>query len=141
MVYGHLKESLFLVSVEVHRQHAVHTCHTQQVGNELGGNAHTGLALTVLTGPSKIGNHGVHGPGRGSFGGVNHQQELHQVVGTRKGALHQVHIAIADALKIANLEFPIREIGDFELSEGDAEAVAELFGKVLRLRTAEDFEI
>ena len=63
MVNGYIKESLDLVGVQVHRDHTVHASSTQQVGNELGTDAHTGFVLTILTGPSEVGDDGVDGAG------------------------------------------------------------------------------
>ena len=36
MIYGNIKESLYLVGMQVHRDDAVHTSYAQQVGYQLG---------------------------------------------------------------------------------------------------------
>nr|AFN57676.1 hypothetical protein [uncultured bacterium r_02] len=80
MVDGNVEETLYLVGVQVHRDDTVHTSHTQQVGHQLGADAHTGLVLTVLSGPSEVGDNGVDGSCGGSLGGIDHQEQFHQIV-------------------------------------------------------------
>ena len=80
MIHWHIEESLDLVSMQVHRNDTVDTSHTQKVGYEFGADTDTWLVLTILSGPSELGDDGIDGAGRGTLGGINHQQQFHQVV-------------------------------------------------------------
>ncbi|MNF63929.1 hypothetical protein D3C84_456470 [compost metagenome] len=59
VVYGDIEEALDLLGMQVNGQHAIHTHAGEEVGDDLGGDGHTGGAdAAVLTGITKVGNNG-----------------------------------------------------------------------------------
>ena len=117
MIDGYIEESLNLVGMQVHRDDTVHTCHTEQVGNELGSDGYTWLVLAVLTSPSEIGDDSIDGAGRGSLGCVDHEQQLHQIVRVGEGALHEEDVASTNTLLIRNSELAVRKLRDLKLTK------------------------
>ena len=130
MVYRHIEEALNLVGMQVHGDDTVHTGHTEQVGHQLGTDAHTRLVLAVLAGPSEIRNHGDDAVGGGTFGCVNHQKELHQVVGVGKCALHKKHIAPSDRILVGNGKLTVGEVGNLEVAQRTAKVLADFLCQV-----------
>ena len=120
MVYRNIEETLNLVGMQVHRDEAVDTCHAQQVGHQLGADAHSGLVLAVLSGPAEVGDDGNDVAGGGTFGRVDHQKKLHQIVRIGKSALHKEYITAANGLFVGNRKFTVGEAGDDEVAEGTA---------------------
>ena len=66
-----------------------------------------GLVLAVLTGKTIVRNHRDDLLGRGTLGGINHQQQLEKVVGGRDGGLDDEDRATADGVFIGRLEFSV----------------------------------
>ena len=112
MIDRNIEETLNLVGVQVHGDHTVNTSSAEQIGHQLGTDAYTGFILTVLAGPSEVGDNGIDGTGRSALGCINHQQQLHQIVGTGEGALNQEDVATADTFLVRNSKLSIREFGD-----------------------------
>ena len=80
MVDRHIKETLNLIRMQIHRDEPVQTGHTQQIRNHFRPNGDPRLIFPVLTRPSEIRNNGNDRMCRSTFGGIHHQQEFHQVV-------------------------------------------------------------
>ena len=80
MIDGNIKESLYLVGMQVHGDQTVDTSGTEQVGHKFCTDAHTRLVLPVLTCPSEIRDDSVDALCRSTLGGINHKQQLHQIV-------------------------------------------------------------
>ena len=80
VVHGDVEEALDLVGVQVHGQHPVGAGGGDQVGHQLGGDGVAGLGLAVLAGIAEVGDHGGDPAGGGPLEGVDHHQQLHQVV-------------------------------------------------------------
>ena len=79
---------------------------------------------------------------RGStLGGINHQEQLHQVVRVGERALHQEHIAAADALFIAYFKFAVGKAGYSEVAQRTSEFLTNLFGQVTRCGTRKNHEV
>ncbi len=131
VIHGDVEEALLLVGVQVHGDEAADAGHGEHVCHEFGADGHAGLVLAVLTCPSEIGDDGVDAAGGGALGGVDHQQELHEVVAVGEGALHEEDIATADALFVADAEFAVGEVCDVDLALGHAQAFADFLGEVL----------
>ena len=138
MVYGNIEESLNLVSVQVHRDNAVYTGTTQQVGHQFGANAHTWLVLAVLTCPAEVGDHGVDVAGRCALGGIDHQEQLHQVVRIGEGALYQEHITATDGLLVRDRKLAIGKFGENQIAQRTIQTCADFLCKVSRACTRED---
>ena len=141
MIYRNFKETLFLISVKIHRDQAVDSGHAQHVGHQLGTDRNTGLAFAILSRPTVVGYHCIDGARRSSFGSVHHQQKLHQIVGRGERALYQKDVASSNRLLIANLKLAVREISDAHISELAAQVVADFFGQITSLCAREYFEV
>ena len=117
VVYGDVEEALDLVGVEVHCDHAVDSGGCQKVSDEFGGDWHTRFVFAVLAGPAEVRHHGDDRGCRCALGGVDHQQEFHEVVGVGECGLHEIDLAAADGFLERNLEFAVGEILDVHLAE------------------------
>ena len=141
MIYRNFKESLLLIGVEIHGDHAINAGYAQHIGDQLGSDGNTGLAFAVLTGPTVVGYHGIDSTRRSTFGRIDHQQKLHQVVGRGKRALYEKDVAASNRLLIANLKLAVREISDAHISELAAQIVTDFLGQITCFRAREDFEV
>ena len=90
MVNRNIEETLNLVSMQIHRNQTVDTCHTQQVSY------HTWLILAVLSCPTEIRYHSNNLTCTGTLCSVNHQQQLHKVIAVGKCRLYQIHVTSSD---------------------------------------------
>ena len=125
MVDRYVEEALYLVGMEVHGDHAVYAGGGEQVAHELGGNRHAGLVLAVLAGPAEVGYHGDGALGRCALAGVDHQQQLHEVVAGGEGALYQVDFAAAYRLFKRNFKLAVGKVLYVHLAELYAEVFAD----------------
>ena len=92
MVDRNVKEPLDLVGVQVHRDDAVDSHGLQHVGRDLGSDGHARLVFPVLAREAEIRNHGDDLVRGSALGGVNHQEQFHQVVAGRERGLHDKHV-------------------------------------------------
>jgi hypothetical protein len=109
VVYRKVEEALDLAGVQVAGHQAVGAGGRHQVGDQLGGDAHPRLVFAVLAGVAEVGHHRGYVLGRGPAGGVDHQEQFHQVFGRRAGRLHDEHFAPPDRLVEARRQFPVAE--------------------------------
>ena len=107
MVDGDVEESLNLVGVEVHADDPVGSGGLYHVGNYLGGDGDMGFVFAVLAGESVVGDDCHDFLRRGALGGVDHQQQLKEVVGRRNGGLDDEDGATTDGVFIRGLEFTV----------------------------------
>ena len=107
MVDGDVEESLYLVGMEVHADDPVGSGGLYHVGNHLGGDGDMGFVFAVLAGESVVGDDGHDFLCRGALGGVNHQQQLKEVVGRGDGGLDDEDGATADGVLIRGLKFAV----------------------------------
>ena len=117
VIHRDVEEALDLVGVQVARHHAVHSGGPQQIGHQFGADRYTGFVFAVLAGPAEIGDDGNDLVSRCAFGGIDHQQQFHQVVGGRKGGLDEEAGGSPYTFGIGRLEFTVAETGDFRQSE------------------------
>src|SRR6185369_17787787 len=81
VVDGNVEEALDLVGMQVHGQHAIHADGFEHVGHDLGADRHAGGArAAVLARVAEVGNHRGDAPGRCALEGIDHDEELHQVL-------------------------------------------------------------
>ena len=137
MVDGYVEEALYLVRVEVHRYQAVDACNRQQVGHELRTYRDARLVFTVLACPAKVRYNSHDAFGRRALGGVNHQQQLHQVVRVGEGGLNQEHVCSPDGLLVRHGKLAIRKVGNVHLTQGAAQACANFLCQVSRISARE----
>ncbi len=142
MVHRNVEEALNLGRVQVHYQGAIGPSGGEQVGNQLGGDGNTGLVFAVLAGISKVRNHGGDASRRGALEGVNHQQELEQMLVHRiAGGLHQENIGAAHVFHNLHVDFAVRKAGDVGLPARHVEEGADLIGKRNIGGAGEDLEL
>lgn len=116
--------------MKIHGDQTVDAGDAEQVGNELGADRYTGLVLAVLAGPTEVGDDGHDAVGRCTFGGINHQQELHKVVGVRERGLYEEYVASADGLLVADSEFAVSEVRDHQIAKGAAQTGTDFLGQI-----------
>lgn len=80
VVYGHVEEALDLTGMEVHGDDVVAASRLQHVCHELGGDGCTALVFLILAGVGEVGDYGSDASCRGSFAGINHDEEFHESV-------------------------------------------------------------
>ena len=112
MIHRDVEEALDLGGVEVHGQHAVRTGLGDEICHQLGRDGVAALGLAVLTGVAEIGNDGGNASGGGAAEGVDHDEQLHQVVvDGLAGGLDHENIAAADGLVDGNGDLAVCESG------------------------------
>src|SRR6266446_3169087 len=113
VVDRHVEEALDLAGVQVDRQHARGAGGGDQVGHQLGADRHARRDLPILTGVAVVGYHRRDAPRRRPFEGVEHQEQLHQVVvAGRAGGLDHEHIAAAHVLGDLDLHLAVDVAAD-----------------------------
>lgn len=119
VVHGDVEVADGLARVEVAGQHAVGAGLRDEVGHQLGGDgAAAPLHLPVGPGVAEVGDDGGDVLGGGPPAGVDHDEELHEVlVGGRAGGLHQEHVAATHALLQLHVDLAIREPLDLDLAQ------------------------
>src|SRR5439155_1233995 len=126
VVDRHVEEALDLAGVQVDRQHARGTGGRDQVGHQLGADRHARRDLPVLAGVAVVGYHCRDAPRRRPFEGVEHQEQLHQVVvAGRAGGLDHEHIAAAHVLGDLDLHLAVAETPDLGLAERHVDVAAD----------------
>lgn len=86
VVHRDVEEALNLRGVQVHRDDMIGARHREHVGHQLGADWSARFVLLVLAGVRKARNDGRHTRSRSNLAGVDHDQQLHQIV---------VHLATA----------------------------------------------
>ena len=110
MINRYIEETLNLVGMQVHRDETVDACHAEQVCYKFGTDADTRFVLAILTSPSEIWNDSHDATGAGTLGGINHQQQLHQIVAVREGRLYKEHIMATNGLLKRHCKFSIGKV-------------------------------
>ena len=142
IVHRNVEEALDLGGVEVHGQHAVSAGGGDHVCHQLGGDGIAGLGLTILTGVAEIGDHGGDPAGGCAAQGVDHHQQLHQVVVDGfAGGLNHEHVAAADSLIQRNGNLAVGEALDLRLAQLGTHHAADFLCQRLVCVAAEDFDI
>ena len=118
VVHGDVEVADGLARVEIAGQHAVGAGLRDEVGHQLGGDGLAALHLPVSPGVAEVGDDGGDVLGGGPPAGVDHDEELHEVlVGWRAGGLHQEHVAAAHALLQLHVDLAVREPLDLDLAQ------------------------
>ena len=130
VVDGNVEEALLLVGMQVHGDEAVDAGHAEHVGHELGADGHAGLVLAVLTCPSEVGDDGVDGTCRGALGGINHQEQLHEVVAVGERALHEEDVAAAYRLLVADGKLAVGELRHLQFTQRAAQTLADFLCQI-----------
>ena len=141
VVDGYVEKTLDLVGVEVHGHNAVGAGSLKEVGDEFGGNGYAGFVFAVLPGVAIVGNNGGDVSCGGSFGGVDQQEEFHEVVGGGKGRLDEKYVAAAHGFVDDGLHFAVAESQYGLVAEGIAIVIGNFIGEVSGLLPAEQFNV
>ena len=97
--------------MQVHGQHPVCPCGGEHIGHQLGADGVAALSLAVLPGIAEIGHDGGDPGGGGPAEGVDHDEQLHEVVVYRAaGGLDDEHIAAADGLVDGDGDLPVGKL-------------------------------
>ena len=107
MVYRYVEEALDLISMKIHRDQTVDACCGKHVSHELGADAHTRFVFAILASPAEVGDDSDDVACRRALGSINHQQQLHEVVGVGEGALYEEDILTTNRLLIGDSKLTV----------------------------------
>lgn len=128
--------------MEVHGEDAVGSGGGEEVCDELCGDGVVGLGLAVLAGVAEIGNDGGDASGGGAAAGVDHNEELHQVVVDRiTGGLDKKNVRAAHRFVKGNGDLSIGEVRYLHISQPDAHVAANVLRELSVGVAAEDLRI
>ena len=117
--------------MEVQGQHPIGPGGGNQVGHQAGRDGNPGLVFLVGAPVAVVRDDGGDAAGRRPLAGVNHNQQLHQVVvGGRHGGLDDEHVALADVLADTDEGVVIGELERLALAQGDAQVAAHVLGQL-----------
>ena len=131
VVHRLVEEALDSVLVQVDRDNVVSTGGGEQVGDELRRDRLARSGLAILAGVAVMRDDGAHAVGARALGGVDHDEQLHQVVvdveaiGARAHGLHDEHVRTAHAFEIARVDFAVRELLKLHITQGNAQFVSD----------------
>src|SRR5437867_1262581 len=112
-------------AVVTHRQGAVGAGDRDQIGDQLGRDRGAGLILAVLACVAEVGHHRRDAARRGALGRVQHDEQLHEVLGRGAGGLDDEHVAAADVLVDPHRHLAVLEALDFGVAERRLELLAD----------------
>ncbi len=113
--------------MQVHCKHPVGARDGDEVGAQLGGDRLARLDLAVLPRVAVVGNDRRDPPGRRALEGVDHDEQLHQVVVDRPaGRLHDEHVGAAHRLADVHRDLPVGKVPDLALAERQPEVAGDL---------------
>ena len=142
VIQGNVEEALNLAGVQVHGQDTVGAGHGDHVGHQLGGDGIAALGLAVLTGVAEVGDDGGDAAGGSTAAGIDHDQQLHQVViDGLAGGLNQENVGAADGLLQGNGSFAVGKSLHNTLAHGQAQLLADGLSKLLVGVAAENLDI
>ena len=130
VIHRYVKESLNLISMQIHGNQTVDTCNAEEVSNEFRSDAYTWLVLPVLTCPSEVRHYSIDLSCRSTLCCINHQEELHEIVRVWECTLHEEYVASANTFFVRYCKLSIRELGNLQLTEWTTEACTYLFCKI-----------
>jgi len=130
MIHGNIEETLNLSCVEIHCQDPISTGSGNHVGDKLCGDRVTALGLAILTGIAKIGDDCGNTAGRSAAAGVDHNQQLHQmVIDGLAGRLNEKNVSTADSFFQGDGGFAVCKGTNGALSELNTKLIANGLGK------------
>ena len=126
VIQRNVEEALNLGGVEIHGQNAVGTGGGEHVGHQLGGDGVTGLGLPILAGVAKVGDDGSDTAGGRTTAGVDHHQQLHEIViDGFAGGLDEEHVGTADGFLQGDGSLSVGKVGHNGLTHGYAQLFAD----------------
>lgn len=118
VIDGDVEESLDLGGMEIHGNNVVGTSNGEHVGDQLGSDGGARLVLLVLASIGEARNDGSDAAGRGSLAGIDHDQELHEVVvDLAASGLDNEDILVTDRLSDGDRGLLVGVLEDNDLGE------------------------
>src|SRR5277367_2215373 len=120
VIHRNVKVALNLRRVQVESQGAACAGSFQQVGDELCGYRDARFVFAVLAGVAVIREHRSDAPSRCTFEGVDHQEQLEQMIVNGIAArLHDEHVGAAHVFENLKINFTIAKASEFCFSQRD----------------------
>ena len=142
MVDRHREEPVHLRGVQGHGDHPVGAGGDQHVRDQPAADREPGGVLLVRARVGVVGDHRGDLLRRGAAGGVEHQEQLHEVLlGRRHQRLDDVDVALAAVRLELRLQAVVAEPGQLDRAELDAERVADGGGEGAVGAAAEDDDL
>ena len=142
VVDRHREEAVHLRRVQRHREHPVGARGRDQVGHQPAADRDARRVLLVRARVRVVRDHGGDLRRGRPAGGVQHEQQLDQVVLHRRDQrLDDVDVALAAVLAQLHLDAVVAEPGDVRRREVDAEVGADLLGELDVGATGEDDDV
>jgi len=130
VVDGDIEEALNLLAMQIHGEDAIGASGDKQVGHQFRRDGHAGLIFAILPGVAVKREDGGDALSRGATRGIDHDEQLHQVmVGRRAGRLDDVRVMAADIFVNFNERFTIRKTRHRGLAQGHANGLTDRFGE------------
>ena len=130
MIHGDVKEALNLRGVEIHSQDPVCTGGGDHIGDELCGDGIAALGFAVLPCITKVGNDSGNTTGRGAAAGIDHNQQLHQmVIDGLAGGLNEKNVSATDGFFQGYGSLTVSECTNGTLTQLDSKLLADRLGK------------
>ena len=127
-----IEEALDLVGMQIDGQYAIDAGRCDHLRHQLGGNRHTrGAWPAILARKAEVRNHGGDTRRRSTPGGIDHDQQFHQVFGGRRaGRLDDKRLATANVLENLDVDFAVAEAAYLSASQRDCGGSAQYPARV-----------
>src|SRR5712692_5187721 len=140
MVHRKIEEALYLLRMQVHREHAMDTGSVQQVGDQLRGDRNARLIFAVLSSVTEKWNHRGDAIGARAPRRIDHDEQFHQVLISRRASrLDNEDVAPTNIFLDSDISFAVRKRANGRLPERHAEVFADALGQFAVGRAAKDF--
>ncbi len=129
VIKWNIEKPLDLRSMQVHGQDAVCSGFCEQVGYELCGDCYTWSVLAVLACIAIVRDNRGNPGSRGSSGGIDHDEQFHQIVCRRIGRLDDEHVGAPDRLEIVDRDLSVGKVFHFCIAKRHVKVVSNFFSK------------
>src|SRR5579883_115597 len=142
VVQRNVEEALYLVGVDIDRQHAIRAYHADHLRRHFRGDRYTRRAQTpVLPRVAEVRNHRGDAGRRSALQRVHQHQQLHQIFRRRRaGGLHHEHILLAHVLFDLDLYLAVRKLSDQRLAQRLAQTMRHVARQLARSVAAEEHQ-
>ena len=141
MVDRDVEKSLNLLAMQIHREDTIRARGDEQVGHEFRGDGHAGLIFAILPSVAVKWQDRRDTLGRSATGGIDHDEQLHQVmVGRRARRLNNVGVMATHIFVNFNERFAVGKTRHRGLAQGHADGLTDRLGKRPIRVTRKDFQ-